>query len=683
MDEAQKWQKRYERARDARQAAEKLLEEKSLALYRKTCQLDELVAQQKELINERTRDFEQANAQAVMLSDAIRHTQNGVIITGSNNTVIWANAAVEKLTGFTLEEMQGIAPGQLLQGPDTDPEVRQYMREHIDARQAFDAEVLNYNKEGKPYWIHLQVTPILDEAGAFKYFVAIQSDITAEKETKEKLDKEIRRANEMALKAEEANAAKTKFLATMSHELRTPLNGIIGYSQILENSQSLEDTELNQIRVIRRSSEHLLTLINDLLDISKIEAGGYTLTPDRFDLMGMIYSVSEIIRSKAEEKNLPLRRQYETNGHLPEGTFTQVTADSRALRQVLLNLLGNAIKFTDKGMVSLETELLETRNGTGIFRFAVTDTGRGIPADKRSKLFEPYKQIDAKRDTIQGTGLGLFIAQKLVQKMGGNIEIKSTLGQGSSFYFTVEMPIEFIPLNSQDKDAPLTRGLSEFPIGFIGKRRQILVVDDIQDNRDLLNDLLKPIGFEVELANNGRDALRKIQENHYDLVLSDVIMPFMSGYELVEALRKDPKLSQTTILAVSASLMQLSPMEKSRIKLFDGFISKPIQASELFDALHLKLNLEWIYKSTVSEKPKSEELPSSAGATKKPENSIIESLLKAAEIGDIKRLRLLLPEIENSHPELYQKINNNARIFKLERINEILKAEIMKEARNG
>ncbi|MGB0744213.1 MAG: PAS domain-containing protein, partial [Opitutales bacterium] len=256
MDESEKWRKRYERERKARAEAEALLEGKSLALYTKTQELDRLVAEQKELIAKRTRDLASASEEARLLSDAVSHTENGVIITGPDNKVIWANQAVTKISGYRPDELIGKVPGKVLQGESSDEAVREYMHRKITKREPFEAEILNYHKEGYPYWVHLHATPVLNEAGKFKYFVAIQSDITQDRETREKLKQEMSRANTMAERAKEANAAKTKFLATMSHELRTPLNGIIGYTQILERNRELKEKDLNQIQIIRRSGEH-------------------------------------------------------------------------------------------------------------------------------------------------------------------------------------------------------------------------------------------------------------------------------------------------------------------------------------------------------------------------------------------------------------------------------------------
>lgn len=648
MDEVNKWERRYQRERTARREAERLLEEKSLALYTKTVELDQLVGSQKELIADRTRDLEDLSAEAQLLSDAISHTENGVVITNPENKVIWANAAIAKISGYQIDDFIGKTPGELLQGHETDEVTRSYMREKIKAREAFDAEVLNYSKQGEPYWIYLQATPVFDEAGKFKYFIAIQSDITEARKTRLQLEREMKRANEMARQAKEANSAKTRFLATMSHELRTPLNGIIGYAQILEKTPSMDDKSVGQIGIMRRSGEHLLSLINDLLDISKIEAGSHNLIPSRFDLEGMLNSVLDIISSKAQEKELQLKLTYNTGTIVPQGSRARLYADSRALRQVLLNLLGNAIKFTETGTVGLEVHLLHYDGEHITIQFSITDTGRGIPEEKRDTLFDAFKQVDAERDVVQGSGLGLFIAQRLVQQMGNEIRVDSTKDVGSCFSFKVRFPMDFISRAKQhaSESDETQKG---FPDSYTGPERSILIIDDIKPNRDLLVDLLAPIGFKLDQAENGREALKKIKVQQYDLILSDVIMPYMSGYDLVKLLRATPELADNCVIAISASLMQLSAHEKSEMKNFDGFVAKPVQADELFDMLREKLQLEWGYSQHLNTTPTSKNDGLTSG-------NLIEQLHWFARIGDIKALHQAAPELKTVNPQLYQEL---------------------------
>ena len=505
----------------------------------------------------------------------------------------------------------------------------------------------------------------------FKYFIAIQSDITEARKTKEKLAKEIKRANKLAQKAEEANQAKTKFLGTMSHELRTPLNGIIGYSQVLENQRSLDPKQVKQVKIIRRSGEHLLALINDLLDVSKIEQGGHRLSPTRFDLEGMLNSVLDIIKSKADEKHLKLTKLYDVGEALDADSRVHLIADSRALRQILLNLLGNAIKFTEKGCVSLNVEALEVKKSEGRFRFEVTDTGRGIPPEKRDQIFQPFRQADEARDVVNGTGLGLYIAQKFVKSMGGEIKIESTVNEGTCFYFELELPVEITcAQRSSFLEENSFRG-EGFPVAYSGATKRILIVDDVKDNRLLLNDLLQSVGFELDEAGNGHEALRLLQQKEYDLVLSDVVMPFMSGYELVEAIRANPKIARTPVFAISASLMQLSTMEKKRMRQFDSFIAKPVNAKDLFDSIRAPLKVDWLYSSSelrgkaerrndlLSNKAKKQPGKSSALTTE-------QDLLILARLGDVKALLKYLPDITELDAVTAERIKTHLKNYKMD-----------------
>lgn len=660
MEDAAKWKKRFERERTARGAAEQLLEEKSLDLYNKTVELDKLVV-------ERTRALENLSAEAQLLSDAISRTHNGVIITDETNRAIWANDAFTRITGYAISELLGKTPGEVLQGAETDQETRVYMRDKIKRREAFEAEILNYTKQGEPYWIALQATPVFDDADKFKYFIAIETDITESRETRIQLEYEMKRANEMARQASEANSAKTRFLATMSHELRTPLNGILGYAQILEKTDSIDKKSLSYVKIMRDSGEHLLSLINDLLDMSKIEAGSHKLTLSRFDLEAMLNNSIELIHSKAVDKGLQLELQIETNDIVPEGSRAMINADSRAIRQVLINLLGNAIKFTDTGTVSLEVQLLDYDGKNVAVEFAIVDTGRGIPEKELEHLFDAFTQVDEARDIIQGSGLGLFISKRLVEQMGAQIDVESTIGAGSRFSFKIRCPIDFI-VEGKAETLTQDRQHSQFPGSYTGLPRNILIVDDILANRQLLVDLLAPIGFKLEEAENGREALKKIKSKHYDIVLSDVIMPYMSGYDLIKAVRADPELSKLCVIAISASIMQISKHEKNQIKQFDGFIAKPVQAKEVLNVLREKLQLEWMYANNSSVTPDTGTNNQLTGSNP------LENLLWFARIGDVSVLKQEKSTLREMCPDTYPEIEQQLEELRPQRVAELLES---------
>ena len=312
---------------------------------------------------------------------------------------------------------------------------------------------------------------------------------------------------------------------------------------------------------------------------------------------------------------------------------------------------------------------------------SVIDTGRGIPEDKIDTLFDAFKQVDEERDVIQGSGLGLFIALRLVQEMGDEIHVGSTLGVGSSFSFKIECPMDF----TEDRKSPVdprNRPNEEkfFPSAYDGRTRRLLIVDDVEDNRNFLIDLLQPIGFELEEAENGTEALKKIKNSKYDLVLSDVIMPFMSGYDLIKTLRADPECKDLCVIAVSASLMQLSTLEKDKMKNFDGFISKPVQASELRATLRNKLELDWIYPETEEEKSSASQ--NQEGSEISSESNYLMRLHWLARIGDIKAFKTEFKALKDIDEDFYKRLSILVRGYKAQQSAEAIE-NYMHEHKHG
>ncbi|WP_437670161.1 AAA family ATPase [Sorangium sp. So ce131] len=382
--------------------------------------------------------------------------------------------------------------------------------------------------------------------------------------------------------AERANQAKSDFLSSMSHELRTPLNGIMGYAQILGRSPDIPPKWREALHVIQKSGEHLLSLINDVLHLAKIEAGKVDSVVREIQLPAFLQTVVGLCRVRAEEKGLTLT-------HALRGPALKVVhADEKKLMQVLLNLLGNALKFTERGGISLHVEALEEVVPAGrMVRFRVEDTGPGIAAEHLSRIFEPFEQVGEQRAKSEGTGLGLAITKKLVQQMGGVIEVQSEVGRGSAF--TVTLPLaEAEPAASPGEAEP-----SGAIVGYQGERRAILVVDDNPDNRAVARELLAPLGFEVREADGGEAALRMAAQHTPALVLMDLSMPGMDGYETTRRLRRMPELRGVSVLASSASVSE-AEQEKSARAGCDDFLPKPIQASALLDKVARLLGVAWI-----------------------------------------------------------------------------------------
>jgi signal transduction histidine kinase/CheY-like chemotaxis protein len=379
--------------------------------------------------------------------------------------------------------------------------------------------------------------------------------------------------------AESATRAKSQFLANMSHELRTPLNAILGYAQILERDGGLTERQRRGLTTIERSGTHLLALINDVLDLSRIEASKFTLEVQPVALAPFIDGIVDIIRVKADEKLLQFVSILEAD--LPAA----VLCDEKRLRQVLLNLLGNAVKFTQAGKVSLRVQgRPHTVEGEARLRFTVQDSGVGMSTEELQRIFQPFEQAGDMARRASGTGLGLAISAQLVNLMGGHIAVQSQPGEGSLFWFELALPL-----------AAGAAGVHAAPViaGYEGVRRSVLVVDDQEANRAMLVDLLEGLGFVTWEATDGQSALDRLQRGLPDLIITDIAMPAIDGLALTRRVRAAPAWRHVPVIAVSASVSQ-SGEAASLEAGANAFLPKPLNQPALLDQIGACLSLRWI-----------------------------------------------------------------------------------------
>ena len=520
--------------------------------------------------------LKEAQEELAKLSLVASKTDNAVIITDKDGLIEWVNDGFVRLTGYTLDEVIGRKPGHILQGPLADPVKIRRVGALLRSKKAFTEEIVNYHKNGDAYWVSMNITPIFDDTGELIRFISIESDITERKN----FEKALQQAKEAA---DSANQAKSEFLASMSHEIRTPMNAIIGMAELLWETP-LTSEQRRYVHVFRSAGETLLNLINDILDLSKVEAGQIQLESVAFDLTQLLDKTCEVMALRADEKGLELAC------HLAPGVPANLVGDPTRLRQILVNLIGNAIKFTERGEVVLEVRPTESGfpdrpapdSERTALHFAVRDTGIGISTENLNTIFDKFSQADASiTRKYGGTGLGLTISRRLAELMGGRMWVESDFGKGSTFSFTAHFGVPSQPLEREAPTEVELRGM------------RVLVVDDNATNRLILKETVTQWGGLVGEAENGEQAIAEFKrargaEQPYELVLLDRRMPGMDGFEVAEYLKKDSGLAGMAVMMLTSD-SRGGDITRSKDLGMAGYLIKPIKRSELREAINAAL----------------------------------------------------------------------------------------------
>ncbi|MDH5552031.1 MAG: ATP-binding protein [Nitrosomonas sp.] len=435
--------------------------------------------------------------------------------------------------------------------------------------------------------------------------------------------------------ANQANQAKSIFLANMSHELRTPLNAVLGFSELMTRDKEITQKQRESLGIINRSGHHLLTMINDVLDLSKIESGGMTLNIVTVDLFSLLYDVEMMMRPRTENKGLNLLVNKNT------GLAQYIQVDEGKLRQVLINLLGNAIKFTEHGQVTMEVNSTPYKDNLNL-EFEIKDTGVGISEDNMKSIFHPFVQVGRSPSRQKGTGLGLAITHRLVGLMDGDIRAESKLNKGSTFQFNIIVkPSSANQLINEDVDETRVIGIADDGIDW-----RILVVDDVYDNRLLLRHYLQDVGFNVREAANGEEAIKQFESWKPQFIWMDMRMPVMDGYTAVARIRNLPGGDVVKIVAITASVL----IDQRSLIIgcgCDDVVYKPFKAKEIFDAMAQYLSVKFLNEDEKEERyvePVAVAIPTAATLRKLPKELLLD-LQQAATRLDEKQLQILLVSV--------------------------------------
>ncbi len=665
----------------AKEAIRSYLQDKDLA--EKNAQLQQLNEQLENLVEQRTVALRLSEEK---FAKAFRCTPHAITITSFNNGKhIEVNDAFCEMIGYDVEEIIGKTAVELNLWVNLEDRYELFNLLKIErCVRNFEFKFRTKLGEIKTALLSAETIDINEE----KCVISVSQDITYRKQAEIALQK----AKETA---EIANQAKSQFLAKMSHELRTPLNAILGFTQIMARGNSLTEEQQEYLKIINRSGEHLLALINDVLSMAKIESGQIDINASNFDLYQLLFSIEEMLKIKANAKGLQLR--FERDCNVPK----YIETDEGKLRQVLINLLGNSLKFTQFGSVILRSKVAEYRgqsndeanisidnttphqlersNNQQFVKiiFEVEDTGPGISPEEILTLFKPFVQTETGRKSMQGTGLGLSISKQFIKLMGGDIVVNSQLSKGTTFTFDILAKVA-----SQEPTAATLISRRAIALKPNQPTYRILIVEDIRENRQLLVKLLSPLGFAVKEAENGREAIDLWKSWKPHLIWMDIQMPVMNGYEATRQIKQllakeSESISsanpRTIIIALTASAFE---EEKSLILEAgcDDFLPKPFRSEILLEKLGKYLGVEYIYEEDLSSNltsSQSQNKPLTVDDLSIMPREWIEKLHQAALTVDDSEAVQLIQEIPDRAGELANTLTNLVENFRMDAIFEV------------
>ena len=592
----------------------------------------------------------QVEAERMLLDQRVRDQQfytrsliesniDALITTDPRGIITDVNKQMEALTGCTRDELIGAPFKECFTDPDR---AEAGIKRVLSESKLTDYELTARARDGKETVVSYNASTFHDRDRKLQGVFAAARDVTERKRYEQSL--------------QQANRAKSVFLANMSHEIRTPMNAILGFSQLMLRDHDLTARQCQYLGTINRSGEHLLALINDILEMSKIEAGRTTLNPSTFDLPVLLNDLEMMFRLRTDEKKLSFA--VEMIGDVPH----YIVTDINKLRQVFINVLGNAVKFTQQGGIRLCVHADRRIPTEPILRVEIEDTGPGISPDDQAKLFRHFEQTKTGQQAGTGTGLGLAISREFVRLMGGDITVSSQVGKGS--VFVISLPLKEGEAQAvQAHDQP--RHVLRLQPGQAPCR--VLIADDVEDNRQLLAQLLAPVGFEIRLAANGAEAVQGFEEWQPHLILMDFRMPVMDGHEAIRVIRTMRSGKEPKIIAVTASAMDENRQDLIAIGA-DDFISKPFRETDLFQKIHAHLGVAYDYAEIPTVVPSGEGTALTTESLADWPEDLIQPMREAVITADLDQLLARIQDVETRDPRVARALRGLAEDFQYQKL---------------